>query len=85
MYGKILAQPGPRDALVEHPLEASRLVASVPSCELYIINLAASEPDAIWVTEVWRRAEDHAASLQLDSGSDRILLEPVGGKGLTSS
>jgi quinol monooxygenase YgiN len=98
MYGKVVAKPGQRDALVEHLLEASRLLTPLPGCEIYIINIAPSEPDAIWVTEVWRSEADHDASLKMESvraliagarpliasgGSESIRLVPVGGKGLS--
>lgn len=96
MYGKVLAKPGQRDALVRHLLEAARLLKPVKSCELYIINTSLTEPDAIWVTEVWRSEADHDASLKMDSvkaliakarpliagGDPPIRLTPVGGKGL---
>jgi len=95
MYGKVVAQAGRRRALVECLLEAGRLLTPLPGCELYIVNLASSEPDTVWVTEVWQSEADHDASLQLESvkaliartrplvaGFERIRLIPVGGKGL---
>jgi quinol monooxygenase YgiN len=56
------------------------------------------DPDAIWVTEVWRSEADHAASLANDAVKaviarakpvivgfgERFTLEPVAGKGLTA-
>jgi quinol monooxygenase YgiN len=96
LYGKIIAQPGQRDALVEVLLEAAAVLETPPGCELYIINVSPTEPDTIWVTEVWKSKEDHAASLQLDAvkqtiqrgrpliaGGERIEVMPVGGKGLS--
>jgi quinol monooxygenase YgiN len=53
MYGKVLAQPGQRDALLEVLLEAAETLGDMPECELYIVNTAPDEPDAIWVTELW--------------------------------
>lgn len=99
MYGKVIAKPGQRDALVELLLEASRLLTPLSGCDIYIVNVAPSEPDAIWVTEVWRTEADHAASLKMESvraliararpliagGSESIRLIPVGGKGLSSA
>jgi len=96
MFGKIIAKAGQRDALVEHLLEASRLVSDLPGCEIYIVNVSPSEPDAIWVTEVWRSEADHDDSLKVESvkaliararpliagGSDRVRVTPIGGKGL---
>ena len=97
MYGKILAKAGQRDALVEVLLEASRLLTPLPGCDVYIISVSPSEPDAIWVFEAWRSEADHAASLKMDSVralitkgkpliasfSDSTRLVPAGGKGLS--
>jgi quinol monooxygenase YgiN len=96
MYGKMVAKPGQRDALVDALLEASRLVSPLPGCELYIVSTVPSEPDAVSVMEVWRTEADHDASLKLDSvralitrarpliagGGDSVRVVPVGGKGL---
>ena len=96
LYGKVLAKPGQRDALVERLLEGARLLSDFPGCELYIVNTVPSEPDAICVTEVWLTEADHAASLKLESiqaliararpliagGAEQIRLVTLGGKGL---
>lgn len=97
LYGKITAQPGQRDGLVAGLLEAAALMQHVPGCELYIVNVSATEPDAVWVTEVWSSAAAHQASLQLEetralikrnmpliAGGERIEIVPVGGKGLST-
>src|SRR5258708_18128219 len=65
MCGKILAKEGQRDALLEILLEASR--TPMKGCEIYIVSKSPSEPDAIWVMEVWQTEADHDASLNLDS------------------
>lgn len=96
MYGKMIAQAGQRDALVDCLLEAARLVSPLPGCELYIVGIVPSVPDAVAVMELWRSEADHDASLKLDSvraliakakpliagGGDSVRLVPVGGKGL---
>jgi quinol monooxygenase YgiN len=96
MYGKVLAQPGQRDALVDVLLEAAELLDDMPQCELYIVNTAADEPDAIWVTELWAGEEAHARSLERDDVralihrgrpliagmGEQVRLTPVGGKGM---
>ena len=96
LYSKLIARPGQRDALVALLLEAMRGSADMPGCELYIVNTSPTEADAVWVTEVWRSREDHAASLTLPQvqatiaramplltgASERIEVTPVGGKGL---
>jgi quinol monooxygenase YgiN len=98
LYGKIVTQPGQRDALVTILLEAAAGMPDVPGCDLYIINLSPTEPDAIWVTEVWQSREAHAASLTradvqaliargrpLIAGGERIEVVPLGGKGLPAA
>ena len=96
-YVKFTAQPGQRDALVEHLLSAAALVEKAPGCQLYIINTSPTEPESAWVTEVWRSQQEHDASLTIEgaqaaikqvlpllAGSpEKIDLLPVGGKGLT--
>lgn len=98
MQAKVIAKAGQRDTVAEHLLEASRLLTALPGCELYVVNIAPSEPDVIWVFEAWRTEADHDASLKMDSikaligrtkpliaGFESIRLTPVGGKGLPSA
>ena len=96
MYRKVLAQPGSRDALVDVLLEEAALLGDTPECELYIVNTAPDEPDAIWVTELWASEEAHGRSLERDDVraliqrgrpliagmGEQLRLTPVGGKGL---
>lgn len=97
MIGKLTAHPGKREELVSLLLEASRSLNDIPGCEFYIINESVDDPDAIWVTELWRDAEAHADSLKneqvlaviqrarpLIAGVEPVRLRPVGGKGLGS-
>ena len=97
--GIMKAQPGQRDALLDILLEAAGLVADLPGCEVWIVNTMPDDPDAIWVTEVWRSEADHASSLTGDvvqaviararpliaGFGQRFTLEPVGGKGLAGA
>lgn len=99
LCGIMTAQPGQRDALLALLLEAAGLVADAPGCEVWIVNTLADDPDAIWITEVWRSEADHAASLTGDGVKEiigrarpliagfgeRFVLQPVGGKGLSES
>ena len=96
-YVKFTTQPGQRDALVEHLLSAATFIEKAAGCELYIINTSPTEPESVWVTEVWRSQEEHDASLTIEgaqaaikqvlpllAGSpEKIDVLPVGGKGLT--
>ena len=65
LHGSLLAQPGQRDALLEHMLEASRLMRDAPGCDLYLVATSEADDDAVWITEVWRTEADHDASLSL--------------------
>ncbi len=96
-YVKFTAQPGQRDALVEHLLRAAAGVSNVAGCELYLINTSPTEPESVWVTEVWKSEQEHDASLTIEgvqeaikkvlpliAGSpEKIDVLPIGGKGLT--
>ncbi|HYL97797.1 MAG TPA: putative quinol monooxygenase [Blastocatellia bacterium] len=96
MFGRVVAQPGQRDTLVQHLLKAAELVGNAPGCELYVVYTSLAEPDVVWVTEAWRSKADHDASLSLPgvreligkarpliaSVGEPIITTPVGGKGL---
>ena len=96
-YVKFTAQPGQRDALIEHLLSAAALAEKAAGCELYIINTSPTEPESVWVTEVWRSQQEHDASLTtlgaqaaikqilplLAGFPEKINVLPVGGKGFT--
>jgi quinol monooxygenase YgiN len=96
LHGKLTAQPGQRDALLAILLEAADVVGGAPGCEIYFVSTSQTEPDAIWVTEVWGSEADHAASLSfpgvkelivkakplIASMSDAARTIPIGGKGL---
>jgi quinol monooxygenase YgiN len=93
------ALPGQGDALLGLLLQASDLVATAPGCEVWIVNRVPDDPDAVWITEVWRSEADHAASLTVEAVreiitlarpliagmGERFIPEPVGGKGLAAS
>lgn len=93
LIGKMTAHPGQRDALVAILAEET---GGMPGCLSYIVAKDAKEPDALWVTEVWKSQADHQASLKLPSvqaaiAKGRPLIkdmgpyfetEPVGGVGL---
>ncbi len=98
-YVKFVARPGQRDTLVELLLQAAAGVEAAPGCELYIINTSPTEPECVWVTEVWRSQEEHDASLTVEGAQElikkvlpllagspeKIDVMPVGGKGLAVS
>ena len=61
LIGKIKATDGHRDEL------AAILVgmASMPACLSYLVAHDPTDPDGVWVTEVWESADAHRASLDL--------------------
>ena len=93
LIGKMLAQPGQRDALIAILLEGT---AAMPGCLSYVIAKDGADPDALWITEAWDSQDSHKASLALASVRDAIArgrpliagfgerfeTEPVGGQGL---
>ena len=96
MHAKIRSQAGQRDALVALLLEAAAALQQVPGCQLYLVSVSTSEPETVWVTEVWSSQEEHQASLTreeiqpilmrgrpLIAAFERIHMEPLGGKGLS--
>lgn len=93
LIGKITTTPGQRDALVAILVEGT---AKMPGCLSYVVSLDTTDPDALWVTEVWDHQESHRASLQLPAVqaaiargrpliagfSNRVETTPIGGVGL---
>jgi quinol monooxygenase YgiN len=96
LIGKMLANPGQRDALLAILLAGT---GAMPGCLSYIIARDPQDADALWITEVWDSQASHAASLALPSVQqaiararpliagfgERFETEPVGGHGLASN
>ena len=96
LIGKMLAKPGQRDALLGILLDGT---AAMPGCLSYVIGKDPTNPDAIWITEVWDSPESHKASLQLPAVKaaiakarpliagfgERFETQPVGGIGLSAT
>lgn len=62
LIGRIVAHPGKREALAAVLVPGA---GSMPGCLSYIVATDPSNPDALWVTEVWTDQAAHRASLQL--------------------
>lgn len=62
LIGQMKAAPGKRDALIAILAESTQ---GMPGCLSYILAQDATDPDALWITEVWTDKESHAASLKL--------------------
>lgn len=93
-YAKATAKPGQADALAERLLQVAEGLRGVPGCELYVVNRAHDDRNAVWVTEIWSSQEALDASLEaadkdqiqevlaMTESFERIDLEPLGGAGL---
>jgi len=93
LIGKINAGPGQREALTSILLEAMQ---NLPGCLSYIVAHDPSDPNGIWITEVWDSPASHQASLKLPSVQkaiaagrpliagfgERYETKPIGGLGL---
>jgi quinol monooxygenase YgiN len=96
LIGKMKAVPGQRDALIDILLQST---GSMPGCLSYIVARDQTDPDAIWITEVWGSRESHQASLKLPAVQaaiakarpliagfgERFETTPVGGYGLSGA
>jgi quinol monooxygenase YgiN len=90
LIGKMKVVPGQREALIAILLEGLR---GMPGCLSYVVAQDPTDPDAIWITEVWDSQESHQSSLALPSVQqaiaqgrplitgfgERIETQPVGG------
>jgi quinol monooxygenase YgiN len=96
LFGSLRAHPGKRDELLTIVSEGAQFVAEAPGCEVYIINVSPDDDEKIWFYESWRSEQDHDNSLHdsrirdvidralpLIAGmEDRVILQPLVGKGL---
>ena len=96
-YVRMEARPGHRDALAATLLRFANRLREDPGCELYVINTAEGDPDAVWITEVWTdkassdralggplgQADVHEVVELLAGPPDLVELRPLGGTGLT--
>lgn len=99
LFGKFTTQEGERDRLVDILLEAADSMRNLDECEIYLVNISDSEPNAVYVYEVWSNENAHQASLTLETtqalimrakpiitGMERIsTLTTMGGKGVPSN
>lgn len=99
LFGKFLVQEEERDTMVKILLEAADSMKNLDECEIYLVNTTESEPNSVYVYEVWSNEDAHQASLALEetqtlirkaktiiTGIERISsLNTMGGKGLSSS
>lgn len=95
MAAKFIAKSGQGETLAGLLLDASASLQAIPACEAYIVHQSDTEPDTLWVTEIWGNPEAHAEALAQPDTRAAIALampyiervegskmRPLGGKGL---
>lgn len=97
-FVKFTARDGQRDALIAHLLKSVDLAKGEAGTEVWIVNGSPTEPNTVWLTEVYSSPEAQAAhsnseaaqanvagAMPLLAGMPEVILtSPAGGKGLTS-
>jgi quinol monooxygenase YgiN len=63
LHGRLGAKEGKRDALAANLMRAAVAMEALAACRLYVVSTSESDPNGVWVTEIWDSPEDHAASL----------------------
>ncbi len=69
LVGELKAIPGKRAELIGYLLEGT---GEMPGNLAYIVAEDLSDPDSIWITEVWRSKADHDNSLSLPAVRETI-------------
>lgn len=64
VYGRMTAQPGQRDALIERFRDMLQI--GIPGLESCSINTVLDDPDTIWVTEIWTNKAAHDTGTRSD-------------------
>jgi len=96
MTGKLIAQAGKRNELVDILQQAASLVSVLPECRMYIVNEDTNNETHVWVFEAWHDRQSHDSSLEdeqvrslitkakplLAAAPDGAELRVVGGHGL---
>jgi quinol monooxygenase YgiN len=96
LIGKMLTAPGKRDEVLAILIDGT---AAMPGCQSYVIAEDPTNPEAIWITEVWDSEASHQASLKLPAVQaaiskarpmiagfgERFVTTPRGGLGLSST
>ena len=76
LFGKLTAHEGKRDALLANMMKAAELMSSVPGCLLYVVAKSDAEPNAVFVTELWKDEDSHGASLSM-AGVRNLIVETM--------
>lgn len=63
--------PGNRDKVVQIMLDGVSGLREA-GCQVYAVSVSDTDPDLIWVSEVWQSKEHHDASLRLPAAQAAI-------------
>ena len=63
-HTQLRARAGKRDELLAKFLEVADMQRDNPACEVTIVSSSPQDDDVVFLTEVWRSAEDHARARQ---------------------
>lgn len=63
--GKLVAKDGKGKELLSYLLEAAKEMEKVENCYCYIVGINETEPDSVYVYEVWENKDAHHASLNI--------------------
>ena len=59
-HARLRAREGKREELVAKFLEVADIQRDNPACRLMLVSTSPEEDDAVFLTEVWTSAEEHA-------------------------
>ena len=76
LQGKLIAKAGHSKELANILLQASKLVAEVNGCQLYVIGKDSNDNNAVFVTEIWDSKEDHDNSLN-DQNVKELIMKAI--------
>ncbi|GEM_PF-1232963 len=71
-FGKLTAQSGRADELLDIILKAAEAVSQAEGCMKYIIGRDEQNENIIWIYEVWTSKEHHRNSLKLENVRELI-------------
>jgi quinol monooxygenase YgiN len=74
-YVRFTSEPGRGDDLAALMTEVARSQAGAVGCRLYAANRDASDPDTVWITELWDSQADvdaALAGLRTEAGKARL-------------
>ena len=72
LHGKLTAKEGKGKELSTILLEASELMESAKGCRLYAVSMDNTNPDDVWVTEIWDNKQAHDNSLNVPGVKELI-------------